>query len=312
MLGLDLGLAAAGRHAWWPEGARWAADFANQRYMRRADPIAAAAAFSFTRGSAKWAADRAGVWHEFAPDAPARTNAGISIEPAGANLVPNPGLAGAAVGVHGAGGSLPTGWYHNGPLTTEIMAVTTLLGLPALHVKAHGVAAGAFYELVTMPNTTPLEPSTAYSISLYTAMLTGAAPALELRQAASNDSLIGVNLLTPAANAEPGRSTLSLTTAAGTARARLRLSYSLTIGQPYLFEFLVAVPQIELSSKVTSPMLGARAADTLTLQFGDEDQRATLELDNGTQVELPAPATTLAVPLNLARPVLRRVVATPA
>lgn len=78
------------RVAWWPPGASYAADFAAGRYMRSGQRVDAATAFSFSRSSAKYAADSSGTFITFAPNVPALTAAGLSIEPASANLLTHP------------------------------------------------------------------------------------------------------------------------------------------------------------------------------------------------------------------------------
>lgn len=107
MTGISLGLGDRQAGVWWPAGARYAADFINGRYMRDGAPITEASALTLTRSSGKWAPDQGGVWHYFGPNTLARTNAGALIEPAGTNLIPNPGLTGAAIGVVGAGAACP-------------------------------------------------------------------------------------------------------------------------------------------------------------------------------------------------------------
>ena len=311
MLGLGLGLSGARRAAWWPQGADFAADFVNDRYMRAGSEVTAAAAISFSRASKKWAIDRTGSWREFAVNALARTDLGASIEPAAANMVPNPRLDGAVVGIHGAGGSLPTGWYHNGPLTTEIIAITTLAGLPALRIKVHGVAAGSFYELSTMPLSSPMAPSTAYAASMFVVLHGGAAPQLELRQATSSDGFLNVTLLTPPVTTTVTRPAISLLSQPTTARGRLRLSYSLTIGQSYSHEFTVAYPQCETGSVVSSPVVGARTADILTLALPAGLHNVRLERGNGSAETLEAFAQGDQIPTSMVGSTITRLVAYP-
>src|SRR5690606_23621572 len=110
MLGIGLSPLRTHPGRWWPEGAVYAADFVSNRYMRNGVEIPAAAAFSFSRASGKVAPDRAGAWHSFPPDVPARTNRGLLLEGAETYYPTNAAFAGLVPGTIGAGGALATGW----------------------------------------------------------------------------------------------------------------------------------------------------------------------------------------------------------
>lgn len=269
MLGLGLQSASGAARAWWPQGALFAADLINDRYTRGGNPIPAAEAVSFSRASAKWAQRADGSWVQFAANVPARTDLGLSLEPAGTNIVPNPGLAGATVGVVGvvgAGGSLPTGWLANGVLTTEVVALTTLLGLPAIRLRISGVAAAAFYELAMMPATTPLAASTAYTASIFAQSHSGLIPTIEVRQGNASDGLLTANGLAPAAGVAASRISATFASHATAARGRIRLTAVISQGETYKFEFTLAMPQLETYHRATSPMT-ARPADELRLEL---------------------------------------------
>ena len=74
---LDLGIALGARNPaqWWPEGALYAADFGENRYMAGGAPIAANAAFTLTRASGKRAADSRGNWLAFGANQRAQNRA---------------------------------------------------------------------------------------------------------------------------------------------------------------------------------------------------------------------------------------------
>lgn len=273
MPSIALGLARPQAGAWWPAGARYAADFINGRYMREGTPIAEANALTLTRASGKWAPDRAGMWHYFGPNVLARTNAGALVEPAGTNLIPNPGLAGAAVGIVGAGGSLPTGWYVNNVLTTEVLAITTSMGLPALRIRVSGAASGVFYELGVSPPSTAIAASTAYHASLFIRVEQGQMPDVQLRQSTTADVLISVAIL---AALDDTRCGVAFTSSSSAARGRIRVTFTLTQDQTVHSDLLIACPQIEEGGVATSPITSLRMVDALVANLGSYNQ--TLEL----------------------------------
>jgi hypothetical protein len=292
--------------AWWPAGAAYAADFVNNRYMRNGNPITAAEAWSFSRASAKWAPSADGSWKQFAPNVSAQTDLGLSIEPAGSNIVPNPGLAGAAVGVVGAGGSLPTGWVSIGVLTTEVLALTTLAGLPALRLRISGTPISTFYELNMMPSGTAMAPNTAYAASVLSQLHAGSQPTIEVRQGNSSDAFVAAVVVQPGPAVATARAEGVFISQGSTVLARMRLTCIVVVGQSYSIELTVAGPQLELGSKVTSPMIADRAADSILLGLPSGAQAVSCEFDNGNAGSLPGGSGSYAFTTNLLRPVVRR------
>lgn len=311
MPGLGLALTGGAPAAWWPASALYAADFRANRFRRRGNALAPGEAFSFSRTSGKWASRADGTWQYFAAGQPAITDLGLSIEPAASNVVGNAALAGAAVGVVGMGGSLPTGWAANGALVTQVLAVTTLLGLPALHLRISGVASSAFYEILFAPLATPMEPATAYSASVFAQCSTETVPLIELRQGNSSDGLIVVNSLSPALGETVQRATLGLTTHANTAMVRFRLARSLTIGNSYTMEVVLACPQLERGTAPSSPLLAGRAADLLDLALPAPGLALTVEHESGPPSQLTADTATYRLPTGLARSTIATVMASP-
>lgn len=300
MLGLDVSL-RAGAPPWWPPQALFAADFISGRYRKLGNALAAAEAFAFARSSPKWARRADGHWAQFAAAAPAITDLGLNIEPAGSNLAVGAALSGAVVGVVGSGGSLPTGWVANGALTTQVVALTTLLGLPAIRLRISGTAIATFYEISLTPAVTALEPLTAYSASIFTQCHTETVPIVELRQGNASDSFVAINALSPALGPSAQRATLSLVTQATTARGRLRLVLSLTSGQSYTVELTVACPQLELGAAPTSPLLADRAADALDLNLPAAGLSLLVQHDSGPSSTLAADSALYRLPTALAR-----------
>ncbi|GEM_PF-2236514 len=102
-----------GRTSWWQDGAVYVADFANNRYMKSGTHIARAEAIDFARASSKHAQSASGAWLPFAPDSPAITDRGISVEPASMRVSARP--------------ATPTNW--NGIGTAATVQSGAFLGL---------------------------------------------------------------------------------------------------------------------------------------------------------------------------------------
>lgn len=310
MPGLSLGISRLPPVKWWPETALFAADFITRRYRRVGNAIPAAEAFGFARSGKKWSRRADNVWTEFGTDQPALTDLGLSIEPAGTNLA-IPGPTGAVVGTIGAGGALPTGWVPNGALTTQIIALTTLLGLPAVRLRLSGTAASTFYEIAFTPAMMGLDASKAYAASIFAQCHTEVVPLVELRQGNSSDGFVAVNSLSPALSATARRSELNFTTQSTTARGKLRLALNLTVGTSYLVELTIACPQLETGISPSSPLLAARSADALDLDLPEGTLDLTCYLDGGSTAVLSHSETPYRLPTNLGRPI-RTILAEPA
>lgn len=302
MLGLSLGTARLPPAHWWPQGAAFVADFRNQRFRIRDNAVPRAEAFDFARTGKKWARRAEGSWVEFASDQPAITDLGLSLEPAGTNLA-SPGPTGAVVGTVNSGGALPTGWVANGALTTQIVSITSLLGLPAVRLRISGTASSTFYEIAFTPSMLAIEASKAYSASILAQCHSEIVPLVELRQGNSSDSFVAINSLSPALSGTARRSELNLTTQSTAARGRLRLVLNLTVGTSYLVELTLACPQLELGSAPSSPLLAARSADVLDLYLPDGAHNLVCHHDSGTPSALSASASPYRVPTNLGRPI---------
>lgn len=311
MLGLALGLSGRAPAPWWPADAVFAADFPGFRFRRRGNALRPQEAFDFARASPKWARRADGNWQRFDADLPALTDLGLSIEPAAGNLAVGAGLGGAAPGIVGLGGSLPTGWAANGALVTQVLELTTLLGLPAIHLRISGVASSAFYEILFTPLSTPMDPNTAYSASVFAQCSTETVPLIELRQGNSSDSLIAVNSLSPALGPSPQRPMLNLTTNASTAMVRFRLARSLTLGNSYSMEVILACPQLERGPAPSSPLLASRAADALDLNLAEAGLTLALEHDSGPPTALSAATATYRLPTALPRSTIATILASP-
>jgi hypothetical protein len=89
MLGLAITGQATRQRAWWPSGARFAADFINRRAMSNGVQLPLSAVLTMSRASVKRAKSSAGYWTTFAANEPAITDLGMLIEPEATNLIIN-------------------------------------------------------------------------------------------------------------------------------------------------------------------------------------------------------------------------------
>lgn len=125
MLGLKLRPAAneSTTRRWWPAGARFAADFAANRYMSDGAHVAPETALTFTRASTGWATDSSGKVHAFAPDQMRRTAEGLRLQPARSRL----SLAPLALGSphwSSLGATIQTGLPADGSFPTPCRVVS--------------------------------------------------------------------------------------------------------------------------------------------------------------------------------------------
>jgi hypothetical protein len=89
MLGLAITGQATRQRAWWPSGARFAADFINRRAMSNGVQLPLSAVLTMSRASVKRAKSSTGYWTTFAANEPAITDLGMLIEPEATNLIIN-------------------------------------------------------------------------------------------------------------------------------------------------------------------------------------------------------------------------------
>src|SRR5690554_5411011 len=125
-----------------PARAAYGAAFAAGRFSRAGRNVPAGQAFSVSRASARFAADSIGHWHQFAPDRPAITDLGLSVEPETTNENPNAANLGAAPSTTEALDGLPTGWdrakFDGTQTKGQIVEIGTWLGLPSLTIRLWG------------------------------------------------------------------------------------------------------------------------------------------------------------------------------
>lgn len=87
----------------WPKGSAFGVDFRSGRAMRNGTWLPLTQAMTFSRASSRLAQAQDGAWRSFAPDQPAITALGLSLEPESTNLlVNNTGHSGAGILLTGA------------------------------------------------------------------------------------------------------------------------------------------------------------------------------------------------------------------
>lgn len=145
MLRLGLGIApnlTPPLEPWWPEGALYGVDFIANRFMKNGTSIAAAAAYSFTRASAKSAPNSMDNWTQFPTDTPALTDLGLLLEDEMSGPIADNSFAATVDGVVNGGATIPTGWVFT-PTTGVAWEITGHgtddgYGLPYIDVRLHG------------------------------------------------------------------------------------------------------------------------------------------------------------------------------
>lgn len=198
---------------------------------------------------------------------------GLLVEGPCSNMVINNDTSGAVVGVLGSGGALPTGWSaptSNG-LTAEVLSVGVEDGIPYVDVRFSGTATTNFQGLV-FGNVSGYVPSTTYTGSVYTKLLSGAIPAsvsvqfkirynhsagsTDINGAFSNGSFVADKL----------RANRLLTTGAtsstSTGAGQLLMLISYSAGTVIDFSLRLGLPQLEAGGGATSPILTSGAAAT--------------------------------------------------
>ncbi len=125
MVGLKLrpGAGEITTRRWWPANARFAADFAANRYMSGGGHAAAETALTFTRASAGWATDSTGRVHAFAANEMRRTAEGLRLQAARSRLSLAP-LALGSAHWSSLGATVQTGLPADGSFPTPCRVVS--------------------------------------------------------------------------------------------------------------------------------------------------------------------------------------------
>lgn len=328
MLGTDLGLTATRQAgAWWPANACFMADFVGNRYMSEGSPIPAASAFSFSRATSKMAAGSTGIWTSFAPNVPALTDRGLSIEAGSTNLLPNAALAGGTPATYTAIGNagLPTGLFIRnipGGVSADI-SYTTDSGLPCMDIRLYGTATNNTPFVLTFSpnNAVPATLGQRLLTSLFLSSRAGIIPSSVTVRVFEYDASATNTLTADSGSLDVVSSSLNrffadyLVVGSATVSCPTGLRLGVGTGITTNFTLRLAAFQNEISTLLpSSPILtngssANRGADSLSLSLptGTESVRYTFD-DGSTQTVSAAPGV-MAVPTNLPREWITGVVA---
>lgn len=313
--GLALGLARTSA-AWWPEGALFAADFINNRFMSGGVAIPAASAYSFTRASSKRAVTSTGQWQVFGDNVPAITDLGLSLEPASTNLLPNSSFVGGTAASYTAVGStnLPNGFaIRNLPAgCTAETAYGTESGLPYMDLRVFGTATNNTpFVLVFCPNNTvACTTGQTLQVSLSARLVVGVIPISATVRLYEYDAG-GINTATADTAAldlsgSLGRHSREYV-ASNVTTTNVLPGIRMGIGNGSTVDFTLRIlaPQIERqTAPATSPILtttaiGDRADDNMSCTLPLGTAVVQYRFADGALIAAPATPGLLAVPPNL-------------
>jgi hypothetical protein len=293
MLGLSL-MAGRSGNRWWQQGAALAADFVNDRYMREGLVVDRTTALTFARSTSKLAPDSLGSWHSFVAGAPAITDRGLSLEPAATNYVPNGAMAGASVGVLGAGGALPTGWSIADFAAAEITETGTEAGLPffELHLQHANSTSDSQFPRLVCATSIAAEIGEQWTASCFYKKVAGAWPAIT--GAFLNVQELGSTITYATANrandmeTRTRLSTTWTTSSPGTISLDMRaLMFNLSPGELLDVTLRIYAPQLAKEAAASSPIVTSgsavtRAADVASLSLPSGTYTLALTLDDAS------------------------------
>lgn len=229
---------------------------------------------------------------------------GLLVEESRSNMVTSNVTSGAVVGVLGNGGSLPAGWSAptaNG-LTAEVLSVGVEDGIPYVDVRFSGTAT-TNYQWVVFGNVSGYVPSTTYTGSLYTKLLSGAIPAsgsvqFKIRYNHSTGSTdINGAYGDSSFVADKLRANRLLTTGAtsstSTGAGQLLMVFNYSAGTAIDFSVRLGLPQLEAGSGPTTPILTnssavTRAADAIGMSIQQPNADYSVALTYRTGKKLAA------------------------
>lgn len=280
---IDLSAIRATGMPFWPEGARFAADFRAHRYMKAGAICAPGDAFSVARGTARLARDSAGHWRAFAANIPARTDIGLSISKAGINGIRNSAMAGAAPGMPGV---LPTHWIFGGGLagaTYRIVGMGNVQGLPYLDIRIAGMTTAASGVAIRFDThgIFAAKQGDDVNFSCHIALVDGTMAGFNIVRTCIVEHRADTSTAHthyPASIRDalgPGMERFSVSRRlahAETASARADLEMTFGSGQALDMTLRIAVPQLEYGTAASAPIptsgtVATRDADTLTLHL---------------------------------------------
>lgn len=308
-IGLNAWVAPA---AWWPPGARYAADFAAERYMLSGERVAAATAFSFSRASAKYAADASAAFALFATNVPARTSAGLSVEPAATNLLTDPVGVNSWIVTMASVAAQPTPVL--GIFTQPVLMTDTAGNVVARlrHPGNQSVVTDASYALTYW-----FRAGSSGSAGLFitgnggSSRLVVALPAGTVSNTSSIRGSMALNRLTQVAANVYCAQVLWTPNFTGTSEV------AIGPGSAVLGDTVIALGAfLEAGTRFTGPIVGSgapssRAADVLTLHLPAGTHQLSFTFADGASQTISGISGDYVVPTDLNGPTIRSLVAMP-
>lgn len=321
---LGIGLTANRAEAWWPAGASYALDFAEQRYMRSGRWIDAASAFSFSRASPAWFSNGAGQWSMADINVPRFTPSGLMIEPARQNVLRNSSMAGASVGTPGV---LPNLWARlrtgslNDPVVVDMGQED---GVDYVDFRISGTATGINDVGVYFDSPVAVAANESYHLSAFAKIVSGSLENMVSAHISSGRYNSGIFVSGGAvidlrsAFVWVYRNTSDAVPISGV--NQLRASFAARVPNMATVDAVVRLgrPQLEFgagrssSSIVTSGLPATREADNLTVSLPVGSHSLRLVYDDGSEQIMPGSWSGNAlVPSSLTRAIVRRLYAVP-
>lgn len=231
---------------------------------------ATAAQLTCVRASTGSHDNNAGVWSQFAINAPRMTNKGTRFEEARTNSIRNNSMQGA---VAGTPGTPPTNWSlsSTGGLTLSVVGVGVENGIDYIDIRWQGTANTTFFT-ISFETTTDVIAADAqvWTLSHFMRLVAGAYGQnrnYNIQSLTSTGTLVQSNNGPSAGGsvlATWDRMIATITLGGGGTVARCRPVFvgNLVNGAAYDFTFRIGWPQLELGAFATSPIRTTNAAVT--------------------------------------------------
>lgn len=243
----------------------------------------------FTRASAGWYYNSAGVLTQAAANAPrfdydpvTLAVRGLLIEEARTNLIRNNSMAGAGPGVSPTFWSIP--WTSSNGVSWTFVGTGTESGIPYIDVRLSGTASAQVYLPISIETPGALTPGQTYTLSGYLRLVAGSltggtygvGEGLRLVETRSSGGALynGINLGTiTGASLASQRYSVTKVIDALTTSTGVSFQVPISSGQPIDATFRIGAPQLELGAAVSSPILtnsaqATRSSDICSLYTG--------------------------------------------
>jgi len=203
---------------------------------------------------------------------------GLLLEGARTNLITNSILAGAATGVIGSGGALPTGFVQElaAGLTTTVTNIGTELGFAYVEFNLSGTATGTAWVIRTGTLVTGTIGNT-YTASVYGKDISGKSSVNDLTVQAmeASGAFPSTTVTIPSASSIPARGAATRTLTIGGAQ-QLRIRVVVTNGNSINYTFRIYQPQYELGAFASSAILTSGITTTRAIDLASISNLASI------------------------------------